>query len=130
MGIKQWLYCLSLSKQITHINSFQDATVYILSIRIFSRGFYFRETSHMRSVMKVKSSRNGEFTLSFTDISKSRPSRNLFTSQICLTLFTKIKFSRKFPNLQCTVKSKCKLSPKEVAVIKAMLSHVQGDKIP
>ena len=33
-----------------------------------SRGFYFRETSHMRSFVKIKSSRNGEITLSFINI--------------------------------------------------------------
>ena len=51
--------------------------------------------------MKIKSSRNGEITLSFTDIGKSCPSRKFLASQICLlTLFAKIKFSRKFPDLQ------------------------------
>ena len=51
----------------------------------------------MQSFVKIKSSRNGEITLSFT--SKSCLSRELLTSQICLlTLFLKIKFSRKFPN--------------------------------
>ena len=43
----------------------------ILLIRKFSRGFYFRETSHMRSFVKIKSSQNGEITLSTTDIVKS-----------------------------------------------------------
>ena len=46
--------------------------------RNFSRGFYFRETSHMRSFVKIKSSRNGEITLSFTDICKSCLSRKIF----------------------------------------------------
>ena len=55
----------------------------------------------MRSFVKIKSSRNGEITLSFTDIGKSCPSCEYLTPQICLlTLFTKIKFSRKFPDLQ------------------------------
>ena len=37
----------------------------------------------------------------FTDIGKSYPSCEFLTSQICLlTLFAKIKLSRKFPNLQ------------------------------
>ena len=55
----------------------------------------------MRSFMKINSSQNGNITLSFIDIGKSRPSHNLLMSQICLlTLFEKIKFSRKFPNLQ------------------------------
>ena len=39
--------------------------------------------------------------LSFTDIGISCPSRKFLTSQICiLMLFAKIRFSRKFPNLQ------------------------------
>ena len=43
----------------------------------------------------------GEITMSYTDIGKSYPSRELLTSQICLlTLFVKIKFSIKVPNLQ------------------------------
>ena len=51
--------------------------------------------------MKIKSSQIDKFTLSFADISKSRPCREFLTSQICvLTLFAKIKFSLKFPNLQ------------------------------
>ena len=39
--------------------------------------------------------------MSFTDKGKSCPVHDFFTSQMCLlTLFAKIKFSRKFPNLQ------------------------------
>ena len=39
--------------------------------------------------------------MSFTDICKSWPTCEFLSSQICvLTLFAKIKFSRKFPNLQ------------------------------
>ena len=49
----------------------------------------------MRSFVKIKSSPNGEITLSFTDISKSCPNRNFFTSQICL-----LTLLAKFPNLQ------------------------------
>ena len=37
---------------------------------IFAR-VYFRETSHMRSFVKIKSSRNCEINLSFTDKGKS-----------------------------------------------------------
>ena len=40
----------------------------------FSRGLYFRETSHTRSFVKIKYSRNGEISLSFTDIGESCPS--------------------------------------------------------
>ena len=46
----------------------------ILHIQKFTRVFYFRETSHVRSFVKIKSSRNGEITLSFTDIGKACPS--------------------------------------------------------
>ena len=62
---------------------------------IFSRNFAcakFRE---------MKSSRNREITLSITDIGKPCPSREILTSLVCLlTLFAKIIFSRKFPDLQ------------------------------
>ena len=55
----------------------------------------------MRSFLKIKSSQNCEITLSFTDIEKSCPSREFLALQICLlTLFAKIKLSRKFPDLQ------------------------------
>ena len=55
----------------------------------------------MRSFVKIKASRNGKITLSFIDIGKPCLSHEFFTSLICLLmLFTKIKFSRKFPNLQ------------------------------
>ena len=51
--------------------------------------------------MKIKSSRNGEINILFTDIYKSCPSCKFSTSQICiLALFVKIKFSGKFPDLQ------------------------------
>ena len=54
----------------------------------------FRENSQMRSFVIIKSSRNGEITLSFTDVGKLCPSRGFLVSQICLlTLFAKIKFS-------------------------------------
>ena len=55
----------------------------------------------MRSFMKIKPSRNGKINMSFIDIGKSCLSHEFFTSLICLLmLFAKIKFSRKFPNLQ------------------------------
>ena len=59
----------------------------------------------MRSFVKIKPSRNGKITLLFIDIGQSCLSRKFFTSLICLLmLFAKIKFSRKFPNLQyCSV---------------------------
>ena len=73
---------------------------YTVNSEIFAR-VYFRETSHMRSFVKIKLSQYGEIFLSFTDIGKSCPGREILTWQICLlTLFAKLKFSRKFPNLQ------------------------------
>ena len=45
-----------------------------LNSEIFAR-VYIRETSHMRSFVKIKSSRNGEITLSFTDEGKLCQSR-------------------------------------------------------
>ena len=55
-----------------------------------SRGFNFRETSRMRSFVKIKPLGIGDITLSFTDIGKSYPVRDFFTSQMCLlTLFSK-----------------------------------------
>ena len=45
--------------------------------------------------------RNAENTLSFTDIGKSGPSHEFLASQMCrFNLFSKIKFSRMFPDLQ------------------------------
>ena len=50
----------------------------------------------MRSFVKIKSSRNGEITLSFTDIGKSCLSCKLLTLQICLLmLFAKNKILAK-----------------------------------
>ena len=69
--------------------------VVLLFIRKLSPGFYFRETLHMRSFVKRKSSQNAEITLSFNDICKSCHSREFLASQMCLlTLFANIKFSR------------------------------------
>ena len=60
-----------------------------ITVNNFSEGFIFTNL------------RVCEITLSLTDIGKSYPSGEFLTPQICLlTLFTKIKFSRKFPNLQ------------------------------
>ena len=55
----------------------------------------------MRSFVKIKPSLNDKITRSFIDIGKPCLSREFFTSLICLIMiFAKIKFSRKFPNLQ------------------------------
>ena len=51
-----------------------------LKIWKFSHGFYFRETSRMRSIVKLKPSRNGEITMSFTvDVGKSCPKSRFFS---------------------------------------------------
>ena len=73
---------------------FQIVTV---NSEIFARVLFSR--NNMRSFVKIKPSQNGNITLSFTDVGKSCPCREFFTSQI-LTLFAKIKCSRKFLNLQ------------------------------
>ena len=65
---------------------------------IFCQGFM------MRSSMKIKPLQNEEITVMFTDVGKSCPSREFLTWQMrLLMIFVKIKFSRKFPNLQYTV---------------------------
>ena len=46
---------------------------------IFAR-VYYRETSHMQSFMKIKSSQNGKITLLTTDLGKSYPSGEIFWS--------------------------------------------------
>ena len=54
----------------------------------------------MRSFVKIKPLRNGEITLSFTDIGKFCHCHKFLTSQICLlNIFEKIVFVRKFPDL-------------------------------
>ena len=68
--------------------------------QIFARVLFSRNFAYAK-FREMKSSRNGEIIMLFTYIGKSCHSRDFFTSQICLlTLFAKIKFSRKFPNLQ------------------------------
>ena len=58
----------------------------------------------MRSFVKIKPSQNGKINRPFIDIGKSCLSREFFTLQICLLmLFAKIKFSRKFPNLEYSI---------------------------
>ena len=94
---------LSLNHCTPHFFVRRDSP--ILQMRKFSRGFCFRETSHMRSLVKIKSSRIGEITLPLTDMGKSRPCRDFLTSKICgLTLFVNIKLSRKFPTLKYLLK--------------------------
>ena len=55
----------------------------------------------MRSFVKIISSRMGEITLPFTDIGILRHCHEfLMSKKSILTLFAKIKFTRKFQNLQ------------------------------
>ena len=62
------------------------------------RGFYFRESS--RSFVKIKLFKLAK-SLWLIDVGKLYPTRKYLTSQKRLfTLFAKIKFLRKFPNLQ------------------------------
>ena len=61
----------STKRHVTMLGPNQDVhadDAKILQIRKFSRGFYFRETSHMRSFVKIKSSRNAEITMSLIDM--------------------------------------------------------------
>ena len=70
-----------------------------VNYKIFARVLFSRNFAYVCEVfVKIRPSRNGEITLSFTYKDKSCIS---LTSQICLLRpFAKIKFSRKFPNLQ------------------------------
>ena len=87
-------YSLILNKFGTH---WMQRMISYCKFGNFHGGFIFREISHMRSFVKVKSLQNGETIRSFTDLGKSCPSREFSTSQICLsTLFAKIKSSQKF----------------------------------
>ena len=62
--------------------------------RTFRESFIF---SNLRIFVEIKASRNGNITLSFTDVGKSCPICEFLTSQICLlTLFAKIKCSQNF----------------------------------
>ena len=57
-------------------------------------GFYFHETSHMQSFVKIRPSRNGKITLSFTYIGKSCLSFGFFNvANMSSRLFEKIKLS-------------------------------------
>ena len=60
---------------------------------IFARDLLWRNFA-LLSFVKIKSSRNGEITLSFVNMTKSCPSHEFLTSQICLLmLFAKISES-------------------------------------
>ena len=86
--------------------SHSDNSLYLIYTVNFAR-FYFRETSRMRSFAKTKPAWNGENTLSFTDVGRSCQSREILMCQISLLMLSaKIKFSRKFPNLQYAGRAK------------------------
>ena len=71
--------------KITNKSLLQKKTKYrpsSVNLEIFAR-INFRETSHMRSFAKIKPPQIGDITLSFTDIGKSCPVRDFFTSQMC-----------------------------------------------
>ena len=75
----------------------QTCCKYNCNCKFGNLGFIFRETSHMRSFAKVKSSQNGKITLSFTDIGKSCFRREFKMSLIyMLTLFAKKKSRENF----------------------------------
>ena len=64
----------------------------------------FARVLYLRSFVKTKPSGNDEITMSFIDIGKSCPTSEFLRSQICLlTLFAKIKCSRKIQDLQYTI---------------------------
>ena len=73
---------------------------YTVNSEIFARTLFSRNFTYAK-FRENTPSRNGKNTLSFIDIRKPCLSRDFFTSLICiLMLFAKIKFTRKFPNLQ------------------------------
>ena len=71
----------------------------------FLRGFYLRETSHMRSFVKMKPSQNDEMTLLFTDKGKLCPSHDFLTSQICLYAIHENKILEKISDFTVSVNS-------------------------
>ena len=59
----------------------------------FGESFIFRETLRMQSFEKIKPSRNGENTLSFTGVVQSCQCREFLRGKYFVTLFAKIKLS-------------------------------------
>ena len=78
----------------------------LLLIPKFSRAFYFRETLHKFRENKILANwRNHSVVYLYRYIT---PLSRISMSKICvLMLFAKIKFSRKFPNLQYALLSVC-----------------------
>ena len=85
-------------------NPLDLASDYCITVNsvIFVRGLSLRNFAYAKfRENKTLAQWRDPSSLPFTDMGKSCHSREFFTSQICLlTLFAKIKFSRKFPNLQ------------------------------
>ena len=80
--------------------------LFTVNSEIFTRVLFSRNFAYAKFV-KIKSSRNSEITLSFTNAGKSCLSLVFLVSQICLlTIFAKIKLSRKFPDLQYLFEAK------------------------
>ena len=79
----------------------------------------------MRSFVKIKSSRNGEITLSFTDIGKSSPCPEFLLLQICLLLlFAQSKILAKTSESTIVVMQEmCR--PNHPATIRAWLNPPQ-----
>ena len=75
---------ISLKAETESSRHYHPPFFFLLLIRNFSREFNFRETSHMRSFVKIKPSRIGDIILSFNVKGKSCPVRDFFTSQMCL----------------------------------------------
>ena len=73
-----------------------------MKVPLFARVLFSQK---LREVSRKKTTlQNKGITLSLNDVGKSYPSLDFLTWQICLlTLFAKIKFLRKFPNLQFVV---------------------------
>ena len=64
----------------------------------FRERFIFAKLREIRSFVKIKASRDCVITLSFTDVGKTVA--NLIVTNTSFNAFAKIKFPRKFPDLQ------------------------------
>ena len=86
-----------LTSRIFHANQTSIVNSEMFASVFFSRNFAYTKLCENKILAKWR------ITLSFTDIGKSCSSCEFLASQICLlTLFAKIKFSRKFPlNSMC-----------------------------
>ena len=73
--VKEAAIVLIATSFTAHVNS------EVFTRNLFSRNF----AKQMQSFVKIKSSRNPQITLSFTDMGKSCPYRKFLTPQICLS---------------------------------------------